>query len=308
MTIYSLGDSITVGVNASPNSLGYAHQLFDYTQKAVSGDQIAEQSKAAQSINPVANDRFTLMVGTNDIRTYKDDATKKGYFEAFYRQALVWLLTPGKVKARDAGMAYTGSWSNTAANTFGKVSTALNATAQATVSGEAVYVGFILQAHSATVGSLFKVEVDGVDKGTYSCNGAGMNTVNGSTYAGAALRIAGLSPGGHTVKVTVLSTGKNVYLDYIAGSAQAYQPQITVGNIIPMSTAAYTGYGISDATTLAYNALIGDLVIYLETDGFVLGFVDAYFQINTATDLAVDGVHPNNQGHGKLYDAFKVVV
>ena len=295
----AFGDSHTVGVGASVPAKSWVG-LFTPANLAVSGSQAAEVSKAVQASDPDPDATYTVMVGTNDHRHYKADATKQEYFRQFLRQSLAWLAFPTKCKARDACMSYTGSWGNTSANTFGKVSTQNGATAEATVSGTAAYVCYILQNHSAALSSA-NVEIDGVPVGTIGSGASSpaMNTVNGSTYSSACKRFAGLSSGAHDVKVTVTSSGKNLYLDYIAGNSQASTPKMLVSNIIKMSAAGYSTYGTSLANVNAYNAIIGDVLGELSTDGADVTLIDNFSDIDPSADLA-DGVHPNNSGHSKI--------
>ncbi len=294
-TFNAYGDSIT---SATP---GWVGQLSP-VKGAVSGDQAADLSKVMQGLTPSASKKYTLMIGTNDIRTYKNDAGKKEYFKRFLRQSVAWPALLSKVKARDAGMTYTGTWSNTAVNSFGKYTTANGATAQATVSGNSAYVCYIIQNYAGT-DSAVNVEIDSNLVGTLSANGSSpsMNTVNGSTYSSACQRYTGLGAGSHTVKLTVTSAnGKYFYLDYIAGSAQASTPKILLSNIIRMTSAAYTSFGITDATTDAYNDIIDDLIAEFSADGLNVTLVDNHAVIDPATDLQGDGVHPDASGEADI--------
>lgn len=292
----ALGDSHTVGVGATVAAKSWLG-LLSPVNSAASGAQAAEVSNAVQSIVPLEGRTYTIMVGTNDHRTYKADATKQEFFKRFLRQSIAWLAYPDKCKGRDACMSYTGSWGNTAANTFGKVSTQSGATAQATVSGQSIYVCYIIQAHSSAQSSA-TVEVDGVDVGTIGSFGA-MNTVNGSTFASACARFGGLSNGSHAVKVTLTSSGKNFYLDYIAGNDQPTS-RVLVSNIIRMTSGAYSTYGTSLANVTAYNGIISDIVSEFIGDAADVVLVDNYSTVNQSTDLIADGVHLNDAGHAKV--------
>lgn len=290
----AFGDSHTVGVGASTPAKSWLG-LMSPVNIAASGAQAAEVSNAVQAITPAPRTR-TIMVGTNDHRTYKADAAKQEFFKRFLRQSIAWLTYPDKCKGRDACMSYTGTWSNTAANTFGKVSTQNGATAQTTVTGQSVYLCYIIQNHSSAQSSA-AVEVDGVSVGTVGSYGA-MNTVNGSTFASACARFGGLSSGSHTVKVTVTSSGKNFYLDYISGSDQP-TGHILVSNIVRMTATAYSTYGTSVANITAYNGIVSDVVSEFAGDGADVTLIDNYSSV-TPADLAADGVHLNDSGHAKV--------
>jgi len=296
----AFGDSHTVGVGATAPAKSWLG-LMAPVNAAASGAQAADVSNAVQGQAPDLGRTYTIMVGTNDHRTYKADTTKQEFFKRFLRQAIAWLAYPEKCKGRDACMSYTGTWSNTAANGFGKVSTQSGATAQAMVDGQSVYLCYIIQAHSSALSSA-NIEIDGAVVGTVGSYGA-MNTVNGSTFASACSRFGGLSSGSHTVKVTVTSSGKNFYLDYIAGSAQP-TPRVLVSNVIRMTAAAYSAYGTSLANVTAYNGIISDVISEFTSDTADVALIDNYSDIAPSTDLAGDGVHLNDAGHAKVSENF----
>lgn len=297
------GDSITNGVGASSYSESWAGQwqdLYTTINTAVNGDQAGDMSYEIQTNHePDINDIYTVMIGTNDHRQYKADATKQGFFEAFFRQSLAWLALPSRTIARD--MTESGTWSNTGANSIGRLTTQNGATSQATVSGTGVYVGYIIQNSLSSEGTA-EVRIDGNLVGTISTYGD-MDTINGRTFAPAAAYFGGLADTSHTVEITVTSTGENFYLDYVAGSPQT-PPQILVSNIIKMSAAAYSTYGTSEANVIAYNGIISDVLAEFAADGVAITSVDNFTDIDPSTDLDPDGVHPNDTGHDIIYNNF----
>lgn len=307
MSIFCFGDSITVGVSANPSSLSWVG-LLTPVNNAQSGDQAAEVSKDIQTVSVNPLNTYTIMVGTNDHRTYKADASRKEYFKRFLRQAVAWLALPTKVKGRDAGFTYTGTWNNTVINTFGKYTTATSSTAITSVSGTSIYVGYVIQNSTQAKGTA-KVFIDGTSVGSLATDGSSptMNTVNGSTYAAACMRYSGLSNGLHEVKIVVDSVaGKYYYVDYVAGNDQVATPKILLSNIIPMTSAGYTTYGTSVGNVNDYNTIISDLVTEFTNDGLNVVLVDNFTDISPATDFTADGIHPNNSGHAKISENFKV--
>ncbi|MGL4899881.1 MAG: SGNH/GDSL hydrolase family protein, partial [Shewanella sp.] len=272
----AFGDSITVGVGATAPQLSWFNQLT--TNKAVSGNQAADVSKAVQQIAPVSGDKFTVVVGVNDHRTYRNDPMKQEFFKGFLRQALAWLSLPTKIKARDAAMSYSGTWANTVANTFGKNSTQLGAKACATVSGNRVFVSYIVQNHAAA-GGIAEVWIDGAMVGTLNSFGA-MNTVNGASFAPACASFS-VPDGVHNVEVKLINSGKLFYLDYIAGNADALQSPVKLGSIIRMSPAAYALHVTSDANVVAYNAIISQVA-----SEFGIVPIDLFSAIDPANHLA----------------------
>lgn len=106
--------------------------------RAVSGAQAADQSLAATSFIPNANDIHTVLIGANDVHLYPP--SKKPMWERFVRDIVLKMAIVNRVNATSGAVALTGAWSNTVVNTVGKNTTQNGAKATATVSGTAVYV------------------------------------------------------------------------------------------------------------------------------------------------------------------------
>lgn len=286
----NFGDSITVGVGASPSSKSWVG-LFTPINSAVSGSQAAEVSNAVQTAQ--MNDFYTFMVGTNDVRIYKDHPTKMQYFRKFLFSALAFVAMPNKTTARN--MTATGTWSNTQVNTFGRVTSQNNASLKTTFTGNKVYVGYIIQNHvNAT--SVGNVLIDGVLVGTISCDGFSvpMNTQNGATFA-AACEVFNTSEGTHEIEI-INTSNKLLYINWIA-TPQTPQ-DILVSNVIKLSPTVYQQLGITEQTTIDYNAIIQDVANH-----FGITLVDNFTKIDPAIHLS-DGVHPNNAGHQIIYNNF----
>lgn len=298
------GDSITVGVGATSYASSWAGLWgadFSTTNTAVNGDQAGDMSYEIQSNHVEESERtYTMMIGTNDHRTYKDDIVKQGFFKSFLRQSLAWMALPTRTNARSVNVVETGIWADTGANAIGRVTTELGATATCSVTGTGVYIGYIIQ-NSLSSEGVADVRIDGILVGTISIYGQ-MDTVNGRTFAPAAAYFGGLTDTSHTVEITVTSSGENFYLDYVAGSPQP-PPKLIVSNIIKMSDAAYATYGTSEANVIAYNTIISDVISEFASDGVAITAVDNYIDIDPLTDLS-DGVHPNDTGHAIIHGNF----
>ncbi|TCV62337.1 SGNH/GDSL hydrolase family protein [Neorhizobium sp. S3-V5DH] len=311
------GDSFSSDATSSGYSLPVSQRWpalvsseLGYTtivNRAKNGDQAGDQSYKAQAVARAAGDTVAILVGTNDVRVYKDNATKRGYFAAFLRRLIADAIMPNRVKGRDAAMVKTGAWSNTQVNTFGVVTNAQGAKAAATVSGSEIYVGYIIQNHTDCQSSA-DVYIDGVKAGTLSANGtAGSTTENGQVYAPALARFA-TTPGQHSVEVRVTSSGEYFYLDDIRGSDQPVGPMTHVSNLSKWAAAGYTTFGATEAMVTAYNTLISSIVNEFKADGFKVSLVDIFSVINPATDLMADGLHPNAPGQRKIADKFKASI
>jgi len=305
MINYTLGDSLTVGVGASTTAKSWVG-LATPVNLARNGDMAAELSNKINGIGgaplvPEPSKTYSIMIGVNDQKNYRGDAVKQGYYKSFLRCALAYLFIPVKNKARDALITYTGTWGNTPVNTYGKYSATPNSTAETTVNGTSVYVSYIIQNSNSYVA---EIRVDGVLKKTINVSTTPMGTANGSSYASACERIDGLSPGSHTVNVKVISAAAYFYLEWIGGNEQVSSPRVLLGNVIKMSNAAYTQFATSDTIVNAYNTIIDDLITEFTADGFDVDKVDVHSVINPLTDLTSDGVHPNDAGHLKIFQAF----
>lgn len=312
----TFGDSITVG---SPYSAPWTPAVASalsrtLVNRAVNGDQAADQAFAAYGFVPNATDLCTFLLGTNDQRTYGGNATKKVEYERFLRSVILSAAAPSRVTAMSGSMSFpAGTWTPTAVNTIGKYVDGIGGKASATVSGTAVYIQCILQ-DSAGAQVNLKVTIDSVVQPTQSIGGLGMTTVNSRTYAPGVLRFGGLSSGSHLVELEVIAplvgTSPNrFYLDYIAGSSQAVKPAGYVLTIPRMTAAGYAATGIgSDAIVADYNAIIAGIVSGLAADGLNVSLVDLWAAIDPATDLDSGGVHFITSGATKAANAVLAVI
>ncbi|PDT82942.1 SGNH/GDSL hydrolase family protein [Sinorhizobium sp. BJ1] len=309
------GDSITVGVGVT-TAQRYATLLANslsrtIASRAKSGDMAADQAQKAISQARASTSIATIMVGTNDERVYGTSSVRRGYYIAFLRRLVLDAAAPVRKTGRSTAVAKVGMWFNTQVNTIGMTTTQKGAKATATVNGTAVYIGTIIQNHPSAKGTA-QVRIDGVLKGTISSDGTGdggMTTANGLSYGPAAFRFGGLSSGNHKVELTVTSAnGQNFRLDYIAGNTSQTGVKTFVSNVIRMNAYGYAKFGGSDASVSAFNTDIATLISTLSADGLQAYAVDNWSQINPATHLLTDGIHPNAAGHVRLYNAFRTAI
>ncbi|TXH52792.1 MAG: hypothetical protein E6Q97_14865 [Desulfurellales bacterium] len=242
------------------------------------------------------------MIGTNDVHIHGNSAQEQAWYKEFLRCSTAWLVTPTKKFARPVGnFTYTGSWGNTAVNSFGKYTDAVGASATGTFTGDSVYVFYIIQKSASAIAD---VEINGVNVGTLNSDGTiGSDSIH-ADWAHAAHRFSGFGAGTHTIKVTSRG-GVRFYFDGIADTSQTGSAPLKLGNIAYFSSAYYTTKGISQATTDAYNAIVDDVADELIADGFNVQKVDINSQIVPTSDLKADGVHWNNSGHLKAFNKFE---
>ena len=316
VTYKAYGDSITVNVGASIPANGYAALIGTakgaaITNLAVSGSQITTQIDNIYATAVADNAQSFILTGFNDMRNYGVSAAGQQTYTDTARAALAWLSIPesAKIRGRAAGVAYTGTWANTPVYGMGKEATVAG-TATVTVTGSTIYLGYIKQA--GTAGS-FTVSVDGGPAATVNAN-AGVTDGSARAYSASVYRVAGLANVAHTVLVTWVSG--TVYFDWIAGlpvtSSAPISPAVYVGNCLRMPTAGYALGGVyangSDTAVGQFNALISSIVQELVTDGLTIKLVDASSAYNPVTDAAVDNIHPADQGHAKIANAFLLVM
>lgn len=303
----AIGDSITAGYGISPASESYINQ-FAFDNKAVSNASAGDMARVITNHVPAADQVNTIMIGTNDARIYKDDAAKMAYYEGFLRHILVWLSSPTLKKSRTSPTAvFTGTWGNPSGYTYGKHSSQPGAKYKETFNGDALYLGYLLHNSTAAQGEA-DVYVDGVKVGELNTYAPGVNTSLGNIFATACARFAGFGPGAHEVEVVVTSpSGKIFYIDYAAGSDDISAAKSLVSNVIRMSDARYTSFGIDDTVIDGYNSLIAALVSQMSGDGMDVTLVDNHAVIDRDTDLS-DGVHPTIAGHAKLNASFAPLV
>lgn len=296
MTYRSYGDSITTGTGATSFANSYLGLLqtdlgVTFSNQAVSTSMAMDQATALYSIAASSGDVTTIMLGTNDQAKYNTDATKLDYYvkalRAFgiYTGAVTTPATPAN------GVSYTAGWitGGYAWSSYG--STTVGSTATFSATGNTIALGMICQYPNA---STFSVTIDGVNKGTFATGAADMKTILNRAYGPMCLAFTGLGAGSHTVVITVVNGGTQVYLQWFS----VLTPKSGVVYVNTPYAVNYT-IGGSDANVDTYNAALASLVTELSGYGLTVSLADANSVLVKATDMA-DNVHPNNAGHLKI--------
>lgn len=321
-TAFLFGDSVSCGAGASAPANAFASIVaasngWVVSSSAMSGTVLNEQLEgvscygADQNRPAILNrvvgpeDRSFTLTGLNDLKTYGLDRQRVAQYREQLRAALVWLAIPAsrKLDTTDSAIAYQGKW--TAATdtrwggdplSFGKTAAAIGAKASVTVSGRAVYVGFV----RSKSGGLFNLQVDGILRGQFSCGGAMGTAVYPNLPSPGVARVGGLADGPHVVTVTTVSASP-VTVFLFAGSNAACGPDgpyCYVGNCLRYSFA-------SDDALAMYNDAISTTCAELASDGLGVVYVDANAFYTPATDVSPDYLHPNDLGHFHIAQAFK---
>lgn len=293
------GDSITAGVPVTPaySTLLNTALGVSAVNRAGSGAQAMDMSWLALQNGSAPSSDTVIMLGVNDVNNGVTLARREAYIK-FMRSLIVRCACPNVNISRVSGVTFSGTWTNYGVNAqdvFGKLTNQVGATATATTSGKAVYIG-IRSMNAAGTGGTFEVLVDGVSKGLFTADGTTHGTSgNGLIHSPMAFYIGGLSDTSHTVVVKHVSGGQTM-LDYIAGSGQTVKPNVFVGNITPIPTKA--------ADVTAFNAELTALLNEFTNDGLNVFFVDAASGVSGQ----FDNLHPNQASHVTIKDRFYSVI
>lgn len=302
--IKAFGDSITVGVGASSPAFGYINRETEIlnipiTNKGVNADCTWDCAQKVFNETIEINEVSQIMIGTNDSRRYGTTSNNLDTFKRAHLALLAWLAIPeiGRLRANNPLLTYTGTWATGTAygSNFVRVASAPGAKVSMSFTGTCVYACFTRQFGATSTGT---VRIDGNVVGSITSAGYNQVTNNGLDYGPSLYRFSGLSNTTHTIEFTVdsASGAQALAFEGFAVPSASLTRKLNVINI-PRQTAA--GGGV-DATNAAYNALVLENVNLLKSDGLKITLADAATVINPATDLAADGLHPNDAGHLKI--------
>jgi Cu/Ag efflux protein CusF len=319
-TYQAFGDSITAGSGASTSANRYvnlvaAEKGWTLTNYGVGGARLNDHyiMDAILNISTSYTGNYSLMCGTNNYHRDTDDKAYQASFREGLMACVAWLAIPNAYKQTGLNRtSETGTWTaNDSAlynSGMGKNSTVNGSTITFHAQGSTVYVAYI---KTASGGAEFKVTVDGFDVATVSAVGSvDPRSVDSSTYQESLIRIPNLSDRDHTVVITVTSStssSNRVFIDWVAGNgfpAQKSGPNVWVGDVLMATDASYTLSGGSDDIVGQYNSLVYSVTSDLARDGLRVTLVDSVNSVNVDSELAADGVHPNDAGHAKLATAF----
>lgn len=308
-TLYAFGDSITVGLSATP---GYSYvsriaqaKGWVVDNRAYNGHQVPDTAARVYGL-PVQSDTVSVwLAGFNDYRFF--GASPVG-FETYRNGVMAlaaWLAIPETAKVR--ARTLSGDWGNTAAYGLGRYHSTKGASLTFHVTGTVVYVAGIAMVNG---GGVFGVTVDGSPAGIGYCSGGALS-LSGVGYSPFLVRIPGLRPGQHEVVVTVQSQVGNVFVDWVAGNIAG--PTLYLGG--PLRMADYASAFVtsqnpamtkgSDAIVRKYSEATREIARQLSSDGLDVVFVDPNSRYRPELgDETQPDVHPNDQGHARIAEAF----
>lgn len=319
-TYKAFGDSITAGSGASTSANRYVNLVaaakgWTLTNVGVGGARLNDHyiMDTVLGTSVGYSDNYSIMCGTNNYHRDTDSIPYQDSFREGLMACVAWLAIPDTYKQTALNStSSTGTWTNNSSglynNGMGKNSTVNGSTLTFHAKGSTVYIAYI---KTATGGAEFKVTIDGTDIMTLSAVGSvDPRSVDSATYQESLLRIPNLGDFDHTVVITVTSatsSSNRVYIDWVSGNgfpAQSGGPNVWVGDVLMATDASYTLSGGSDEIVGQYNALVYSVTSDLARDGLRVTLVDSVNSVDVDTELAADGVHPNDAGHAKLATAF----
>lgn len=305
-TLFAFGDSITAGAQSTSLAKRYANVLaadlgIILDNSGVSTAMVIDQYSALFSKMPLSGDRGIVAFGTNDQAKYDLDPAKREYFIDGLTAYILWVACQPRLAKPANSVSFTGAWSNAGLALGCYASSVPGAKATFTASGPAIALGMYRQFGNA---STFRVRIDGADKGVFSTSGD-VRTILGTAWGPMCLVFDGLGAGCHSVEIEVVTGGSAaniVYFHWFCSLSTA-RNRVAVGNI--PKAVAYT-YGGSASNVDAYNADIAALVARLAAAGVDVRLADVCSVLSPADMF--DNVHPNDAGHAKWANVFKVAL
>lgn len=318
------GDSITFGQGASNNghrwsTLYATSQVLAESNRAVSATQIVDQTSTSVAVNRnqiyqtlgvSASDVRAWLTGYNDVRFFGTDANGMETYKRVLRSAVAWMSRQVSDCKQGSTGAFSGSWTTTVINGVStKFSSTIGNTATYVVSGRSVTLSY-LSHFGAADGGTFSVTIDGVVMQTGIDTNFGSSSGYGGAsptlYAPMALRWNSLSPGPHTVVVTVTSAAI-VQVCFVCGANEAVTPLVVLCGPLKMNATGYAAgspyNNSSDYAVWLYSQAIKDIVTDANRDGRRVhyGETNDYYQI---ANVGGDNIHPADAGHDQIYKSF----
>lgn len=329
VTLFSFGDSFTVGQGATTTAHNYVNILNDYLGTTTSNQGVGGRGWYQAIVNGYTNLKSsnvitpsTVMVGLNDWRRGGVNAKTYAKGQSCARAFFANHFLTSAVAANDASVTTTGTWTTTS-GIGDKASLALSglvrqsvvsgSTLSWTFTGETLVIGTFSTDEVTSLGGDFTYAIDGGTSATYtgkSKTDGISDGLNANTIVPNAVIVQNLGTGSHTVIVTTNSTA-STKIDYFGtiNNPQSCAPVI-ISSTPKMTTA---GYAVGGGNTPPNN--LGSDAIYTAADSnirnvisefvnYPIYWVDINKYFVPATDTISDNVHPNNLGHSHIANGF----
>jgi hypothetical protein len=328
-TLVADGNSITVGLNASPmTDSGYVYRLKSQlgvaiNNIAVSGTgMVSIANRHLINVNPGMSVMTTVMGWLNDGR--RNGAARvtinkgiNGFKSIFANQYMKSYTNAG---TGGVGVTRYGSWANSwnaqaegGKTTAGAYTSTANDSIVYVFTDSTVIVGLMGGDGSggSYVGTDIDVYIDGTLNSTINTNNQTDGISDGSGLdnkrCAMAFYFGSLSYASHSIKLVKKSTGGGGFMicDYFAHFIARSDAQLMLWFHAPYLTAA--GYATSPAN--ANNSVIDSInnkIDSLVNSSFIKWYPTYRVQTNscydTTTGTSGDGIHPNNAGHRQIFN------
>lgn len=310
--LYAYGDSFTAGYNASPLDSSYIRRLATYlnatlTNRAISGSYAnsAWTKLKEDKINGI-NENVTILTGVNDYRLATSGHTilTMSYI-GYLKSAITLQFLKTHIPATSPLITKMGTWDSSSTDILGSFyskylfSSTNNSTLSYTFTDSTLVIGTYGSNGSVQSGH-FDISIDGVFKGRYTFGG-----YSTGGYTPQTLIFRGLSNTSHTVVITKVGTLKTCF-DYIGHLKD-------ISNCKPILIGEFPNWNKSD-----YGSYLGTNTFQYVNNQVCTILEDFYkyptaiapinMLLNPETDIDLDLVHPTNNGHRHIFDAFKLII
>jgi lysophospholipase L1-like esterase len=337
--IMGFGNSIMQGFTVTVNDSAWMYRLeaalpeITVSNYAQNGAGVEYQSKKINEVMPVANQSTILLAsGLNDIQFTGAIAKNLYKIQECYRHAITSALLATYIPANDASISITGATSiqdvdNTDIYTKPRSAFVSGGLMQITFGNATIshdftgtQIGFMFHHQSADYPGtpITYIKIDGVNVDTLDS----INEVQGASYTGggsdmpAVRYYRGLSGGAHTIELVMSgftdASARFFFDGFFTMQNPSSAPTIIVGGPCYMMQERYDALDPVDIS----DDILDDLrdLIYAIADEFIAEGYDilkvdqnTYYTPNS-TNTHTDYIHPNNRGHGLVFDAWWEVI
>ncbi len=305
--LIAFGDSFTTGLGASVPANAYINKLSAYlggtlSNNAVSGTGTTRATQNAHAVLPVnRKSAVSVLAGFNDIGAYGANAYTE--IASNLRSLIACALLRENVPA--SAMRSGGNWT-ALPNAYGGRAFAIGGTPMYTNDpnawrewdffGETLVVGgitsFPLPYRS------FNVSIDGGPPQLMQAENINPN----ETYSYAVLVLQNLGFAKHTVRLSVADASYWTTIDYVGTLMEPAAAQAVLIGEIP-TRAVWPNGIVNQAVTDAANAAIASVVA--EFAEWPVAYVPIGQFYSAADTWYMDGIHPSDMGHDKIFRAFE---
>lgn len=313
--VIAIGDSFTVGLNATSEAAKYVNRLGGYIGGAVAnqgygGEGWVYCANKALALNSDRSRLVTFLAGLNDIRISNGTGGYGAFpkIKANLHAALAACFLQESVPA--SKLTKSGNWMTLASVAGGRAinigGTAMytpdmNAYMEWEFFGETLVIGAIACLNSN--GKMYSNMLVTIDNGPQELMQVEGQT--NETYGYVAKVYKNLGFGKHTVRIQPAdTTNYSCVLDYVGTLCEPWANGPVLVGHIPYVINYTTGTHVATPQMFTdANAEMDAIVAEWSDWGVAIVPTNDFF--DPATGCDTDGVHPNNTGHVQIYNGFK---